>query len=180
MSKHPPYLPFGDLLEELREAGFPLGADVHIRIRQLLNGYAEKPELTPVSTLRYQLGALIARSEAELALFYATFDNYLDKHSYEDREQGTGSREQGTGGRVQGTRLWYLLALLPLLALWLWWIFTPAHPELAWEFSVNPASSGAQTLQFGGRIRQGGAMWSLGGVPVPDSGRIDFGDGESP
>lgn len=76
-------LPFEELLQELKEQyHFVLGVDSHERINRLLNLYAgkEKPD---ARRLQYQLCAIIATSKEEQDIFDRSYQEFLDRHSYE-------------------------------------------------------------------------------------------------
>jgi formylglycine-generating enzyme required for sulfatase activity len=183
----PPYRPFGALLDRLQEQGLRIGADTHIRVQQLLNAYAHYEELQSISTLRFQMGALVATSEAELRLFYSIFDDYVAEFAGEWFQGEIGS--EGGEGRYDATPtpklnpLWYLLSLLPLLVLgWLYLRPLPC-PEFAFgpqeAFSRGEYQGQRQTIRFVPFGRYQYPVWTLQEVPAPDSVIWWFGDGDS-
>lgn len=142
MSTSVPYLPFDALLRQLRQHGFVMGPDVHLRVQQLLNAYASDEAYLDLTALRYQLGAIVSRSEAELRLFYSLFDDYVAAHatSWEELSESS-SEEQKSSRPIQW--IWGLL-VIPLAFL-LWYLFTPLScPEGELVLIQKPVNSREQ------------------------------------
>ena len=78
-------MPFEDFLEQLRLHGLEINQATHIGVRAVLNCLSTGN--SSVEKTRYQLGALVARSEEELQQFYTLFDQYLEFHTYTPPKQ---------------------------------------------------------------------------------------------
>ena len=185
MSTGRPYLPFDSLLLRLRQQGFTMGPDVYIRVQELLNAYAAEPGEQHQIRLRYQLGAILSRTEAELRLFYEIFDEYVAE--YEAWAESLKPEEEGeeedvvssSSFRLRRLLLPLLLSLTPLAVVG-WFALRPLPcPEGNVLFQSSLTNSNEQqTLAFQNRsiIRQS-TRWTLKPVPRIDSLLWNFGDG---
>lgn len=149
-------------------------------MQQLLNLYAQQEEATPVETLRYQLGAIITSSEAELKLFYSLFDDYVEEH------QGAWFKQDDDGGdddtQKTPSRWWYLLTLLPLLALLILYLQPLPAPQTEGVFLSLPISpTNPQTITVRDQADYTYPWWAMAqDLPQPDSFQWNYGDGTEP
>ncbi|MDX1905731.1 MAG: WG repeat-containing protein [Bacteroidia bacterium] len=70
-----PFIPLEDFLRQLRDNGFPVGIDTHLRVQALLD---RLPADTPVSRLGGLLCPIFARSEKEQQRFLRLFEAYCE------------------------------------------------------------------------------------------------------
>ena len=112
-------LPFETLIKSLKNQGFAIGVDSHLRIRALLEDWDS--EIQSLDELKVQLGVILTRDEEEQAHFYRVFDSYVEKYSYDPTKRkkivARSWREKyGLG------MLFSLLALMLIaLSLFGWW-----------------------------------------------------------
>ena len=81
MSPSPHFLPsfvlFDEFVERLREQGFVIGVDTHLRLRRLLN---ELPPHTSQKELKYLLCPLFAHTPEQQELFYEQYNAYFEQY----------------------------------------------------------------------------------------------------
>ena len=143
----------------------------------------EQQQIT-TKALRYQLGALIARSEAELSSFYQIYDAYLDKHSFLQIAEPPPSEDPLERSRKRQLR-W---ALLPLGLFLLWWLFQPKAEfvcpdpsELQLLLSTRSSGRYQQEISFEYSGIQSEAHPDLHRQLTPEQYSLhwDFGDGST-
>lgn len=138
---HIELLPFEELLQELKEQyHFVLGVDSHERINRLLNRYAnsEQPDAT---RLQYQLCSILATSQEEQDIFDRTYQEFLDRHSYEF-ESILDDPSYHIDQQVRRSRWLFrgLSALFLLISLYLYLSFVYVKPQPAPVAAQLPGS----------------------------------------
>jgi len=151
-------LPFETLIRSLKNQGFSIGVDSHLRVRALLeDGKGQDQDL---EELKVQMGVILARDEEEQAHFYRVFDSYVEKYSFDPAKKITIRKK--TWWSTYGLGLLFsLLALLFVALLAFSW----------WQNNKGPKAQFAWAQQAGRQI-----LWledvsttnTLGGI-VEDS-----------
>ena len=170
------FLPFEALLTQLSQQGFVIGPDVYIRIQQLLNAQADQEPL-PVHRLRYQLGALIARSEPELKRYYSLFDAFVEAHTF----VAPATNKQEKPLIQQRRNLQYLWALIPVLILGLWYLLRPKPTTTCSDLAHATRIQTSTVSEYHGQTIKFEYYFDNTQKKLPPirEGQWDFGDGET-
>jgi hypothetical protein len=135
---HIPFLPFGELLRELREEhNFVLGVDNYERVQQLLNHYAKEGSPS-VERLQYDLCCLLASSPEEQEIFDRTFTNWRNRYAFglSQASGPVGGQREELGEKIQRQKLLFtvLAAVLVLGTLGVYFgIFYPkVESQIRW------------------------------------------------
>ncbi len=138
---HIAFLPFEELLSELKEQyHFVLGVDSHERINRLLNRYAmsESPD---ARRLQYELCALLAGSQEEQDIFDRSFQEFLDRYSFELEKKEVDSSVE-ISKKISRSRLFFraFSFLLLLVSLYIYLAFVYVKPIPGPVFAQLPGS----------------------------------------